>query len=501
MMAFRQVTVTYPTVNGYVQVVSKVANSGAVYLYNNDASQTIYLTDNPVGNPASVDAIPLGPLTGVSLDGSSDVYAFMLTPGTSAILSLIPGGSSFFQPASLAAIGGASVFIQASTPTGIIPNGSIWLKTSSGTVIAFSTWNGSSWVQQSFNATDLLTAGTIIANLIAAGTVIAGIVDGTTINAATFKGTNWQEDNNGGVYYDVTTGDLFASVSSQIFTDSFGNHVTYGFAAYDYPGGIAVNMESGAINFLTLVGSTWTTFASIWADASGDVTINNNTIVSGTITPQQNFTNGFAINSATPPPVAANQCATYTDTNATAMVIQTGSGLVGYIPAVQADTGTRTLGNSTTAVAITRTWNIPANDAYVSGTLGTIYEIIANYTGTVESATTIQFGIMLDGVFSDIAPVTPGFTAGNNIVGGLRLTLEITATGTSGSVSYVMDGTMQDSSTTRTPAASMTICGFPGAVTFDTTVTHNIAVGAKFSATVTGQTLSGIGSKYIRYGQ
>jgi hypothetical protein len=500
MMAFRQVTVTYPTQNGYVQVISKVGDQGAVYLYNNDASQTIYLTDNPAGNPASVDAIPLGPLTGVSLDGNSDVFAFMLTPGTSAILSLIPGGGSFFQPASLSAIGGASVFIQASTPTGTIPNGSIWLKTSGGTVIAFSTWNGSSWVQQSFNATDLLTAGTIIANLVAAGTVIAGIVDSTTITAATFKGNAWQEDSNGAVFYDPLSGDLFASTASRLFVDSFGNNITYGHAAYNYAAGKAIALNDGVLEYLYLIGGAWTNVAGISADSTGRITINNNTVITGTITPQAELTNGFAIDSATPPPVTATQCATYTDANATAMEYRTGSGLVAYVPAVQVDTGTRTLGNSTTAVAITRTWNIPANDAFVSGTLGTIYEIIANYTGTVELATVIQFGIILDGVFFDIAPVTPGFTASHGIVGGLRLTLGITATGAGGSVSYFMDGTMQDS-VSRTPATSMTICGFPGAVTFDTTATHNFAIGAKFSATVTGETLSGIGSRYSRYGQ
>lgn len=494
---FRTLTITYG--NNFTPIVSAASNEGAVFIYNMDTTDTVYLTDFPNGG-TNVDSVPLPPQTGYALDGSKDTYAFMQSPNTTAQVSLVPGGVSFQQPVSLNAIGGIKVFIQATTPTGTIPANSIWLKTSGGNVIAFNTWNGSAWISQTFNASGVLAIGTIIANLVAAGTVIAGIVDTTTISAATFKGTNWQEDSNGAVYYDPPTGNLFASTSSRTFNDSLGNHVTNGLTSYNYPLGVGVCLNGNTLQFLVLSGSTWATNAGISADTSGNITLNSNTNITGTLTITQGFTTGFAINSSAAPTCTATQCAIYTDANATAFAIETGSGLHAQLPVAQSDTGTNTLGNSTVAVPLTRTWNIPANDAFVSGTLGTIYEIETTVNGIVELASQIQFGIIIDGVFTDIAPITPGFAAGDNITGTIKLKIGITTTGVGGVCYQAIDGTIQDGTVTRTPSTSMTANGVRTAIGIDTTVTHNISIGAKFGAAVAGQTLSGFGSKYVRYG-
>lgn len=314
MGSFRQVTVTYPA-RDFVQVVSKLAQAGPVFLYNTDPTQTIFLTDDSTGNPATVDCVPVGPLSGYGLDGNTDTYAFMLTPGTQAIVSLLPGGTTFFQPASLSAIGGISVFIQASAPTQppVIPIGSIWLQETGGTVIGFYTWGGSSWVQQNFNATDLLTAGTIVANLIAAGTVVAGIIDGTTVVSASYF------EYVGGV---EAAGELAASITLGAGTDGAGNAYLQGITVYQQGSpstAIQFNIGAGvpAITFLqapsfagpwAIVGDMTCDLASgLNISATGGITQEATTITGGDLTFQSGRTaniNGvrtIGVDSSQPP--------------------------------------------------------------------------------------------------------------------------------------------------------------------------------------------------------
>lgn len=151
----------------------------------------------------------------------------------------------FFQPTSLSGLGGIKVFVQATAPTQppAIPVNSIWLQTSGGIVIGFSTWNGSAWVAQQFNANDVIAVGTIVANLIAAGTVVAGIINGTTVTGATingsvFNGTNWIENSSGQFLYSGTpaAGNLVASIAPTSGTDGFGNAYQSGFTVYGTSG-------------------------------------------------------------------------------------------------------------------------------------------------------------------------------------------------------------------------------------------------------------------------
>jgi hypothetical protein len=138
----------------------------------------------------------------VSLDGSIGIYA--CAPAGTSALSVIPGGSSFFQPTTLSNIGGISCFVQDTMPSGSnYAVNSVWFNE---TTESLYTWDGSSWVQQAFNAQELLTAGTIVGSLIAAGTIVAGIIDGTTVEAATFigsvfEGTDFEINDNGAFWY------------------------------------------------------------------------------------------------------------------------------------------------------------------------------------------------------------------------------------------------------------------------------------------------------------
>lgn len=77
-----------------------------------------------------------------------------------------------------------TIYVQATAPTAPIVTNSVWINTTNNSV---NTWSGSAWVQQGFNAANLLLNGTITAALLVANIVVAGIVNGTTIQGATFK--------------------------------------------------------------------------------------------------------------------------------------------------------------------------------------------------------------------------------------------------------------------------------------------------------------------------
>lgn len=237
---------TSVTSNSFTPLVLKAANQGNTLIVNRDANNTAWLTDKSEGNPATVDAVNINPGESFTTDGSTDIYGFCIGTGVTASLAIMPGGSAFFQPTILANIGGISGFVQNTMPSGSShPLNSIWFQPVPG---ALYTWNGSNWVQQEFNASQLITAGTIVASLIAAGVVVAGIVNGTTITGAQIiaDGTSGEFLAYSGV---PAAGNMVGSLSPVPGTDSKGNAYTDGYAAYNQSKGsriqIAVNQTSG----------------------------------------------------------------------------------------------------------------------------------------------------------------------------------------------------------------------------------------------------------------
>ena len=536
------------------------APGSSILIYNPDAVNTIYLSGVSGIQAGGSNTMPLGPGQSVTLDGSESIYA--VAPAGTAAAVVAPGGSSFFQPTSLSSLGGVSVFIQPTAPVQppAIPTGSIWLQTtiSSGTVIGFWTWSGSTWVAQEFNASEVIAAGTIVASLIAAGTIVAGIVNGTTITGATIIA-----DGASGEFlvYSGTPvlGNLVASVSPVAGTDTPGNPYKAGVTVYGTGGNTsyvqatagspaAVNIGTGdtaqqAPGTLTsgtvgsgptrqlgselfapaVTGQAAGSYALVSANSgSVDLTTSPPTAtmaatdgtsiaavnvqptlitLAGTTEAADAFTfsDTATLTGITTPSAPASGASLWSPVGGASLGVVTHSGLSAQVPLTQSDTGTSTLGNSTTAVALTRTWTLEA-DAVVSGTLGTIWEIETTLNGTIEAASQLQLGIMLDGTFIDLAPITPGFTAGDNFTGTVRVKILVTATGATGSCDQVIDGTIQDGTATRTPSTSMVANGIRTGQALNTTTTHTLAVGAKWNAAVTGQTVSGIGSKYTRYG-
>ena len=138
----------------------------------------------------------------------------------------------------LASLGGASVFVQATAPTPppAIPVNSLWLNTTLG---ALEVWNGSAWVIQAFTGTELITAGTIAANLFVANIVVAGIVNGTTIKAASFIGGDYFGYSTANPTLDALVVSLIPGTAT--VADSVGNTALPGATVY---GGVTTKWQA-----------------------------------------------------------------------------------------------------------------------------------------------------------------------------------------------------------------------------------------------------------------
>jgi hypothetical protein len=172
-----------------------------VLIQNIDPLNTLYLgVDSAVNVANPLENAPLAPGQSTVASGCTDVFG-IAAPGQNVALALYAGVTSFFQPPSLASIGGAAVYVQAtapvSTPANPIPANSLWFNTTLNTI---ETWNGSLWVIQPLNAQNMLVAASITAAQVASGTLTsaqlstaAGIL-GTQIAAGTIQGNNIAAD-------------------------------------------------------------------------------------------------------------------------------------------------------------------------------------------------------------------------------------------------------------------------------------------------------------------
>jgi hypothetical protein len=233
-----------------------------------------------VGPTNPNNSTEIGPGGYVSYDGTQEVY-YAVADGAGATVQILVGVTSFFLPASLASLGGVSVFNQATAPpiVGTPPN-SLWFKTDG------SLWQliGGVWTEQQFNANNLIEAGTIVAALIAAGIVVAGIVNSTEIDGAlirvknSFGATVMTINKNAGTwiqYLDTgsaTQGIPCASSSNAGFTDEFSNVLLAGTVTYALVSGTiyAVQNLSGSINFNSAPNwtGTWNVYASLEPDST-----------------------------------------------------------------------------------------------------------------------------------------------------------------------------------------------------------------------------------------
>jgi hypothetical protein len=217
---------------GTLLVVGNPDNPVQTLIQNVDPVNILYVGETSSVNPFNpLQGVPM--LPGQSMVATGEINVFgIAAAGQNVAVNTLRGVGSYFQPTNLGNIGGVSIFVQATAPTGTIALNSLWFAPNGIMYV----WNGTAWVQQRFAGNQILTASSIYAAQLAAGIIYAGIVDGTTIQAATFIGGY-------ALYYsspNPALGTLIASAGVVTgFTDSVGNHVYGGNCTYQPVAGSA----------------------------------------------------------------------------------------------------------------------------------------------------------------------------------------------------------------------------------------------------------------------
>jgi len=180
------------------------------------------------------------------------------------------------------------VTISASAPA-TPNNGDIWINSTTGLI---SQWESGSWVPTTFNATDVIQAGTIISSLIQAGTIVASNIAANTITAANLvsnivvativdgtiiTGAQLVADAASGdvlVYPDTpATGNLIGSWSPIAGNDA----AIAGGAGNNYPAGLMIGSPNSS--YVTIVPNSTQVF-------------NLTTAISGILTAMEQYTSG-----------------------------------------------------------------------------------------------------------------------------------------------------------------------------------------------------------------
>jgi hypothetical protein len=252
---------------------------------------------------------------------------------------------------------------------------------------------------------------------------------------------------------------------------------------------------------ITYNSGTVPTYAlSVSAQQSADVF--GNPYNAGFTGPQMTFTPVTSLQTtvSTNLNVGSNSSATSVQvTNAIQNVAST-AGITGTLPAVQIDTASYTVNTTNTTGNLTKAWLIPAGDPQV----GTVYEITAPFTGTMNSASLWDIGwnhgvVSGSTTFTNIVPIGAAFTAGGNpLVGTIILTLTCLTAGTSGAFLYSMSGWMGDSSENRGPTTTGGIVGI-GTLATSTLNNNTFAIACEYTAGTTLGTVTRT-NKMVRYG-
>jgi hypothetical protein len=498
------------------------SNAPPILIINPDISNTVWVNWSTAGPNLAIggpNSIPLGPGQSVVIPGTQTIYVIG-TPGTAATI-VIPGGTAFFQPTTASAIGAVQVFVQAATPTGVIPLNSIWIDTTNGSI---NNWNGTIWVQQEFNASNLIQAGTIVASLIeantitaallAAGIVYAGIIDGTTVNAATFNGstfngTNFTINADGAFFYSAApaANNLILSVCTIVgFVDPYGNNILSGTTSYTpVSGGYAATQVNG-VTFAVYLAATMTG-AFPWSQA-GVLSYNDSAtptvVLQSSVVPLQVgsvnsylnlFGAGCLLFGLTPP---ASAIGTYLFVNSITSnaALQSYFGYQGIIPITNVDAGIAATGNVTAFTDITH--KVTLESTLVPNSRWTLR---VNFTGTW-GLQVMSIGADINGTVTNLgglaAAFATGAASGDSITGWIELEFYIVTTIACriSCKGYVHDNTVAannsdtaGSGIATTVATGVTIAGG-----------DTIAIAIKFAASVAAQTITPDFDSVIRDG-
>ena len=335
--------------------------------------------------------------------------------------------------------------------------------------------------------------------------------------ATIFEGTDFVFNSGGMFFYNgpPAFGNLIISITNNEGTDPFGNLYDFGVSIFSLDpnnppnGKLQLNFFDDEISwsFAATAAGPYHGGASISWDTGGlgmlidadavNIDVSTGAIVLGALSTFINLEGPIQLGVNLPPAVSTKPYL-FTNANGTP-TFQTGNGFKGQASISDTDTTTGTNNNQAVATAISKVWSIPANDMQV----GTIYEIEVPWSCTME-AQTLTFGLSVNqsATFSAQQGISGAIgAAGTNLVGTIRVFMEITATGTSGTFNAWVDGTLavRAALTLFTNSGAMADAVQTG-LAINTTVANSIQINTLWAASVAGQTVSGFGSKISRYG-
>jgi hypothetical protein len=326
---------------------------------------------------------------------------------------------------------------------------------------------------------------------------------GIYITQGEITGTDYIINSSGAFFYNgtPTTGNLAISITTSIGTDGFSNAYDAGVTVYPanalgagYGVNYAGEYSAGGMNGGGASGTVQVQSGATTASDSPSSIILQSKSASGGSTPAIVVDGVVQLlpQTSTPsaPPLGGGF---YSNVNSTPAAI-TPAGEPGTLPLVQTDTSTNTNANLSGSHALSVAENIEANDAQV----GTIYEIEMPIQIIFETQS-LELGISVNGSATYEAAFTipaGGFAAGDNITGILKATIQVLTTGASGTANFFMNGILYD----HTGAAPAVVSGQNLANAFNTTVTNNVRFGSIWGAAAAGQTVSGYGCRFTRYG-
>lgn len=488
------------------------SNAPSILIINPDTTNTIYINWSASGPNLTIggpNAIPLGPGDSVVIPGTQTIYGIG-SKGTAATI-VVPGGTAFFQPTTASGIGAIKLFVQATAPAPppAIPLNSIWIDTANGSL---NNWNGSAWVEQQFNASNLIQAGTIVASLIeantitaaqlAAGIVYAGIIDGTTVNAATFNGatfngTNFTINANGAFFYSGTpaANNLILSVCTIVgFVDPHGNNTLSGTTTYTpISGGYAATQVDGVgvawYTATTMTGAfPWTQQGLQEYSVTGpEMLLQSNVIPQaiGSVNSYLRLFGGGARLFDLTPPVATVGAYIYVSNINQDAALQSNFGFRGTIPISQSNTGTAASGNVTAFTDITHAYTL---DSTLTPNCTYILRVNFNLTWGLQI---MSIGADISGTVTNLgglaAAFATGAASGDGCNGWIEIEVFIVSTTTCriACKGYVHDNTVAannsdvaGSGISTTVATGVTIAGG-----------NTLAIAIKFAASNVVQTV------------
>jgi len=396
-----------PTPYGWTFAVSGTPADVGYFICTEDQAQAVIVGDTFVNTGGFG-----GPFTVTSLDPPS-------------------GGNVnvHFQP-------DASSVMSSGTVNGAT-NGDEWINSSGGNQI--NKWVNGAWVPITFNAQNVIVAGsitatqiaalTITAGLLVAGIVVSGIVDATVVQASSFLAVGSSGEF---LAYSASpaAGNMVFSISGMSGTDGFTN--AYAQGAEVHIGGLVLDNQASAPS--TVTGSS-----IIYSGSQGRLRF---------------------INTA---------------------------GVDLILDRSVLDITNFTMGTQTIPHILSSTLNYVASEALV----GSEYEIECDGTITTPSGTTAQFTFdyFLDGVaFAGTSAITVGgviIQTGFTYAFTLRLRATVQTTGAGGTVNCALDGSM-----TRKVAGVgnaqqfTTLNNVVVNCAFDTTAAHSLAMYCNWSSTV-----------------